>query len=116
LWWELDKSETAYRARNQPIGSIAQLSAELELQTQDHTEDERPYLYEEAAEVYAAFFQLLELTGGGMELIPTIRYEAVTCWLDEHDIFQLSEREEIRNLLRSMLNTHRKFRDEHKEK
>jgi hypothetical protein len=49
-----------------------------------------------------------------MEPIPIIRYEAVTNWLDENDIYLPSEREAIRHLLRSMLSTQRAFRDENK--
>lgn len=96
------------------MGSIEQLAAELELEAQGllHEEEPRPVLLE-SEPVYSAFAALIEWSGG-MEPIPIIRYEAVTDWLDENDIYLPSEREAIRHLLRSMLSTQRAFRDENR--
>jgi hypothetical protein len=73
----------------------------------------RPVLFDEAEAIYSAFGSLLEFSGG-MDPFPVIRYEAVTNWLEENEIFLSSEREAVRYLLRSMLSTQRAFRDENK--
>lgn len=95
------------------MGSIEQLAAEVELEAQGllQIEEPRPVLFEESEPIYSAFAALIEWSGG-MEPIPVIRYDAVTNWLDENDIYLPSEREAIRHLLRSMLSTQRAFRDE----
>lgn len=83
---------------------------------QDLIDDERPLLINHDAEaVYEAFHSLIEFAGG-MDPIPIIRYEAVTCWLDENEIHNSVERREVRYLLRSLLHVQRRFREEHKPK
>lgn len=113
--FDLERADVEYKASHSPLGSIEQMAAEVELEAQGIFSEQplRPHLYDEAEEIYSAFGSLLEFSGG-MEPVPIISYQAVSNWLDEHEIHRTSEREEARYLLRSMLQTQRMYRDENK--
>lgn len=115
--FDLERSESERRLKESPAGSLEQLAAVLEqsAEVQGLIENRRPFLIFGAEETLSAFSSLLEFMGG-MEPIPTIRYEAVTNWLDENCIASPREREETRYLLGALLKTYRDFREEQKEK